>query len=263
MALLFVAFTVSAQDATPTPAPAITLPIENGQLFDTSGACAVCHANMFDEHGNNISFDTAWRATMMGNSGRDPYWRAGLRREVLVNPELSGFIQDKCATCHMPMARTTSNLVDNVPVPVFGDNGVIQVSNPLHTLAVDSISCSLCHQITPEHLGTADGNSGHYTIAGTEVDANNRIIYGPFKPDANQAAFMQLSVGGIQTQSDHIQKSELCGACHDLFTPYVDVVTHEVAPTTFQEQTPYTEWLNSDYANTKSCQTCQCRLLTA
>ena len=69
----------AAQEATPDPT-LVNLPVENGRYFDTSGLCATCHRNMVDEHGNDISFDTAWRATMMANSGRDPYWRAGLRR---------------------------------------------------------------------------------------------------------------------------------------------------------------------------------------
>lgn len=255
LALVFMAGTAAAQDATPTPAPAVMLPMENGQYFDTSGICAVCHANMFDEHGNDISFDTAWRATMMGNSGRDPYWRAGLRREVLSNPDFGDFIQDKCATCHMPMARTTVNLSTGEYLPVFGENGAIQPTSPYHNLALDSVSCTLCHQITTDHLGQREGFSGHYTIDGT-AEQTQRVMYGPFLPDAAQVAFMQASVGGVQTFSTHISSSELCASCHELYTPYFDVDTRELAPVEFQEQTPYTEWLNSDYRATQTCQDC-------
>ncbi|MBE2269866.1 MAG: hypothetical protein IAE80_16635 [Anaerolinea sp.] len=248
-AALLLPQSVQAQETVPM------LPIENGRYFDTSGVCATCHSNMFDEHGNNISFDSAWRATMMGNSGRDPYWRAGLRREVLSNPDFADFIQDKCATCHMPMARTTANLATGEYLAVFGENGAVTPGTEYHTLAVDSVSCALCHQITPEHLGTREGSSGHYVIDGTTDDLN-RVIYGPFAPNAAQAAFMQASTGGVQTQSDHVAQSELCAACHELYTPYFDVETRELAPVEFQEQTPYTEWLNSDYRNSQSCQTC-------
>jgi len=244
-----------AQEA--TPEPIVNLPVENGRYFDTSGLCATCHRNMVDEHGNDISFDTAWRATMMANSGRDPYWRAGLRREVLANPDFSAFIQDKCATCHMPMARTTANLATGQMLQVLDEGGAIQAGTEYHTLALDSVSCALCHQITDVHLGERAGQSGHYTIDGSEDQfAHARVIYGPFAPDAAQAAFMLASTGGLQTQSDHITSSELCSSCHELFTPYFNVETRELAPVTFQEQTPYTEWLNSDYSNSQSCQAC-------
>ena len=241
------------QEATPEPSPA--LPVLNGRYFDTSGVCSACHANMSDEHGNNISFDTAWRATMMANSGRDPYWRAGLRREVLENPDFGEFIQDKCATCHMPMARTTVNLATGEALQVLGEGGAIDPESEYHTLALDSVSCTLCHQITADHLGEREGFSGHYTIDGT-AEETARTMYGPFHPTASQSELMQASTGGVQTQSDHITQSELCATCHNLFTPYFDVESRELAPVEFQEQTPYTEWLNSDYRNSQSCQSC-------
>ena len=48
---------------------------------------------------------TDWRSTMMANAARDPYWQASVRREILDHPKLTAAIEDKCATCHMPMAR--------------------------------------------------------------------------------------------------------------------------------------------------------------
>jgi hypothetical protein len=257
ISLFFFAGTAAAQDATATPEPAVMLPTENGRYFATSGLCAACHANMFDEHGNDISFDTTWRATMMGNSGRDPYWRAGLRREVLSNPDFSAFIQDKCATCHMPMARTTANLSTGDVLQVFGEGGAIQPGTEYHNLALDSVSCTLCHQISNVHLGEREGQSGHYTIDGsTDEFSHARVIYGPFVPSASQSALMQSATNFTQTQSDHISSSELCASCHELFTPYFDVETRALAPVTFQEQTPYTEWLNSDYRISRTCQSC-------
>jgi len=254
--LIFLVDSAAGQDATATPTPVVmSLPMESGQYFDTSGVCATCHINMFDEHGNDISFATDWAATMMGNSGRDPYWRAGLRRETLENPDFSDFIQDKCATCHMPMARTTVNLAAGEYLQVLDEGGAIDPNSPYHLLALDSVSCTLCHQITPEHLGTREGTSGHYTIDGV-TDQLQRVIYGPFLPDATQAAFMQASTGGVQTVGDHISDSELCASCHTLYTPYFDVDTRELAPVEFQEQMPYEEWLHSDYRLNESCQTC-------
>lgn len=255
MAFVLMANPVLGQDATPTPTPLLPLPAVNGRYFDTSGICATCHANMFDEHGNNISFDAAWAATMMANSGRDPYWRAGLRRETLENPDFADFIEDKCATCHMPLARTTTNLATGEYLDVLGENGVVNPEHEYHQLALDSVSCTLCHQIGTEHLGTREGFSGHYTIDAT-AEETARVMYGPFLPDAAQSTLMQASVGAIQVKSTHIQASELCASCHELYTPYFDVDTRELAPIEFQEQTPYTEWLNSDYSASQTCQDC-------
>jgi hypothetical protein len=57
-----------------------------GKYFSGSGVCAPCHSNLRDEAGTDVSIDKAWRATMMGNSARDPFWRMVIRGEVLSNP---------------------------------------------------------------------------------------------------------------------------------------------------------------------------------
>jgi hypothetical protein len=235
---------------------AVVLFYEKGEFFATSGACASCHTNLTDSAGNNVSIDAQWRSTMMANSGRDPYWRAGLRREILVHPEFADYIQDKCATCHLPMARTTMNLNTGEYLPVFGENGALDPDSPYHALAIDSVSCTLCHQIqNNETFGTYEGFSGHYHI---DADTHNtaRTIYGPFDPDPTQITLMQSSSGYVQTQSNHIQTAELCASCHELYTPFFDVETGELADYEFPEQTPYGEWLHSDFKDTQTCQDC-------
>ena len=42
--------------------------------------------------GEDISIGWNWRATMMANSARDPYWQAGIRRETMDHPALSSAI---------------------------------------------------------------------------------------------------------------------------------------------------------------------------
>jgi hypothetical protein len=247
------------------PAPAVPQPLttapplltDRNQYFAASGVCATCHTDLTDRQGHDISFDTAWRATMMANSARDPYWRAGLRREVLSHPAEADFIQDKCATCHMPMARTTINISTDGEdyAVVFGETGLAQPDNPNHNLAMDSISCTLCHQITEAHLGTPEGDSGHYTIDQT-AGADNRTAYGPFQPESSQVAYMQTSSGFVQTHSAHVQTAELCASCHDLYTESFDATTGELRPVEFPEQMPYSEWEHSGYRETKTCQTC-------
>src|SRR5690606_37509761 len=73
--------------------------------FLTSDQCIACHSNLHTSSGEDVSIGYNWRASMMANSARDPYWHAGVRREVLDHPQAQTVIEDTCSTCHMPMSR--------------------------------------------------------------------------------------------------------------------------------------------------------------
>ena len=77
-------------------------------LFDTAHNCMACHNSLSTSAGEDISIGTAWRASMMAYSARDPYWHAAGRREVIDHPTAAADIEDECSICHMPMARTLS-----------------------------------------------------------------------------------------------------------------------------------------------------------
>jgi hypothetical protein len=188
---------------------------------------------------------------MMGNSARDPYWQASFRAEVLANPDYQEVIEDKCTTCHTPMARFTSSTSD-VMGKAFGD-GFFNAGHELHILALDGISCTLCHQISETNFGQPESYSGKYAID-ADLPAGERMTFGPFPVAETQIVIMQGASGFIPEQSLHIQESELCATCHTLYTPYLDA-TGQIAGE-FPEQTPYLEWLNSDYRETRSCQSC-------
>ncbi len=247
----------AVEEAIPTPSSTpqavdeYALPIERGEYFSASGVCTNCHKNMTDVEGIDVSFDTFWRSTMMANSSRDPYWQASVRGEVLSNPGYSDVIQDKCTTCHTPMARTTR--VFKGDVGILLDDGFLNSENDLHILAMDGISCTLCHQITSTHLGEEESFDGGYVIDSTRPKGE-RENYGPYEVSEENAILMRSSSGFTPVQQDHIQTSELCGACHTLYTPTIDN-NGEVAGL-FPEQMPYIEWLASEYTNLKSCQDC-------
>ena len=85
--------------------PGMAPPDEDPQLFTTSAACLSCHNGLVSPSGEDISIGTDWRASMMANSARDPYWQAAVRRETIDHPAAATDIEDECAACHMPMSR--------------------------------------------------------------------------------------------------------------------------------------------------------------
>lgn len=246
------AVTPTAEQTGPTSHPSLPLPTERGAFFTGSGVCTTCHTNMVDESGTDVSNGSYWRSTMMANAVRDPYWQAGVKKEILSNPDYQAIIEDKCATCHMPMAHF-SLAAQGGEGKIF-DNGFLDRGNDLHNLAMDGVSCTVCHQIQETNLGQTESFSGHFQIDTTRP-SGERLLYGPYPPAKALVRVMQGSSGFIPTQGSHLKRSELCATCHTLYTPTIDVDTGEIVGE-FPEQTPYLEWLNSDYRETQTCQDC-------
>ena len=222
--------------------------------FVGSGNCAVCHTNLQDQSGQDVSIDTHWRSTMMANSAKDPLWQAKVSSEVLRNPALQSVIEEKCATCHMPMARTQAK-AQGTPVKILGEDGFLNETHPLHDLAMDGVSCTACHQITDTNLGQQASFSGGYSID-TSTQSPDRLIYGPFAaPFTNQ---MRNNLGFTPVEGVHTTQSGLCGVCHNLETPYVDASGNVLG--TFPEQMTYLEWEHSQFNSTapegRECQEC-------
>jgi len=223
----------------------LSLPVVQGELFAGSGVCAACHMNMADDSGADVSLDAAWRSTLMANSARDPYWQAVLRAEVVRQPEQRSEIEDLCATCHMPMARFTEAASGN-PAAIL-DDGLLNPDHPLHVLAMDGVSCTLCHQIRPDNLGYVESYNGQFQID-TELDPGKRVIYGPYSAAQDLAEYMELGAGYVPVQGLHLAESELCGTCHTLFLANGGFE--------FPLQTTYFEWYYSDHRSSQSCQDC-------
>ena len=229
-----------------------SLAIEVGELFSTSGSCAVCHTNLTDDSGDDVSIDSFWRATMMANAARDPYWQAAVSAEVLDLPDLADAIQEKCSTCHMPIAHTTAADMGETGV-MFGEEGFLNPENDLYSFAMDGVSCTVCHQIREEGLGTEATFSGGFNID-SELRSPDRVIFGPFKTGDGLAKIMQSSSGYRPIQGLHLSRSALCASCHTLYTSYVDA-SGQIAGE-FPEQVPFFEWYYSSYRRTQTCQDC-------
>src|SRR5579863_8183262 len=71
--------------------------------FPISSHCLGCHNNLKTAKGQDVSIGSAWRASIMANSARDPYWQASVRREALDHASAASSIENECATCHMPV----------------------------------------------------------------------------------------------------------------------------------------------------------------
>ena len=213
------------------------LPLTYNDLFAGSGTCLTCHNDQVNSQGESISIITDWRSTMMANSARDPFWRAKVSHEGLVNPNHKEELENVCTRCHAPTGNENAQFLGQGNYSIAA-----MIDDPL---ALDGVQCTVCHQITEESLGNYSGTFGIGT---------NHIVWGPYEnPFTNP---MIMEVGYTPTHSNHITDSRLCAGCHTLITNSVD---NNGSPTgnQFVEQAVYHEWRNSSYsANNESCQSC-------
>jgi len=223
-------------------------------LFTPSENCVACHNVLTTPSGEDVSIGATWRSTMMANSGRDPYWQAAVRRETIDHPMQADDIQAECAACHMPMLQKVSKAAGR-RTDVFAQLPINRKDDSaLHKLAADGVSCTVCHQISNEGLGTRDNFNANFTMRPTPADGN-RVIFGPFQIDAGRKTIMRSVTGFQQMQATHIQESEVCATCHTLYTE-VRTQTGQVVGA-FPEQMNFQEWQHSSYSQGQNAQACQ------
>jgi hypothetical protein len=223
-------------------------------LFTHSDNCLACHNTLLSPDGEDVSIGATWRSTMMANSARDPYWQAAVRRETIDHPKRSADIQNECSACHMPMAQKIAHAAGGkgevfTHLPVAGPGG-----SELQRLASDGISCTVCHQIAPDRLGTRESFNANFTLLPTRADGT-RTIFGPYQVDRGRQSIMRSVTGFVQSEATHIKQSELCASCHTLITeafgPNGEVIG------SLPEQMNYQEWQHSAFrTEERSCQSC-------
>src|SRR5262245_29581083 len=185
-------------------------------MFRTSDRCVACHNGMKTKSGEDYSIGVDWRASIMANSSRDPYWQGSVRRETIDHPSASAEIQDECSHCHMPMAYYEAHS-QGKKQEVFS-HLAFDPDKRGDSTAADGVSCSICHQISKQNLGTRASFVGNFMI--DPPDAQGRHSeHGPYDIDAGHKRVMQSSTAGfIPGEAEHIRDSALCATCHTLYT---------------------------------------------
>ncbi len=223
--------------------------------FAKSSDCALCHSYsnaasaMRDGKNRNVAPFDLWSGSMMANSAVDPYWKAAVSAEVVATPSQKPHIEEVCSRCHAPMAAPISTSPDGKVLAFLRDD------HAKAALSKDGVSCTVCHQISSENLGTDASFTGGFQFN------KKSEIYGPH---ANPVTMpMQRHVGFTPTKADHILSSAMCATCHTVITESFDkqgTATHAH----LHEQVPYLEWRNSSFndevdsnkATARSCQSC-------
>lgn len=243
-------------------------------VFTQAETCTLCHRASGlgdipavmrhpDEQGEDVSSSYQWRHSMMALAFDDPYFQAKMQDEINVFPGIAGFIEDKCLTCHSSMGRThahqtgSSLTQDNCGL-VDGCYRYDQAVTEMQSR--EGVSCTLCHQMKADLLGTSASFSGGYQIA-EAGDLDAYTIYGPYQnPHPGGSSAMQSNSGYTPLFGLHMSSSDHCASCHTLYTPSINVETGQLTGNQFLEQGPYFEWQNSIYATGQAqeqqCQDC-------
>lgn len=221
-------------------------------LFTHSENCVACHNNLSAPDGEDVSIGAAWRSTIMANAARDPYFRASVRRETIDRSVRSREIQDECAACHVPTAQKIAHAQRRLTTVLHDPGGPRPDADD--PLAQDGVTCTVCHQISSDGLGTASSFNGNFRLRPPRADGIRDVI-GPFAVDTGRHTIMRSVTGFEQVDAPHVRQSELCATCHTLITEALDKDGRVIG--SLPEQMNYQEWRHSAfYGEGRGCQSC-------
>jgi hypothetical protein len=222
-------------------------------MFAPSSECLACHNNLVGPSGEDVSIGSSWRGSMMANSARDPYMLASVRREMIDHARHASDIEDECATCHAPAAQKIAHPAGE-KARIFAHLASVTTGTPLDALAVDGVTCTVCHQIAPDRLGTRESFNGNFVVSPPRPDGRRRA-FGPFAVDEGRRRLMHSVTNFEQEQAAHVRESELCATCHTLITEALGPDGRVIG--SLPEQMNYQEWRHSSFFEEgRSCQSC-------
>lgn len=195
----------------PTPAPSSSAGV--GQQEPKH--CGSCHPNHYRD----------WEGSMHAYASVDPVYRAMVRKSLA---DTEGRLNQFCLECHQPMA-TRSNLL-----PLQEVNGVVTVDLEQPDFRVQQgVVCTSCH--TMSHINETQN---------ARFETSNTTFFGPTGSAAANAAH-PMEASPLFT--DPLQKSMLCGTCHDVLNP-----------NNARLESTFSEWYASDYnaPGSENQQTC-------
>jgi mono/diheme cytochrome c family protein len=252
LASLLLAITLRAQGPPAAREGDRPNPHAGAALFSHSDNCIACHNNLSSPAGEDVSIGTAWRSTIMANAARDPYFYASVRRETLDHSSRSREIQDECAACHVPMAQKAAHSQGRLATLL--PDAAAPEPDGHDRVARDGVSCTVCHQIASDGLGTISSFNGNFRLPPVRPDGV-RDVFGPFAVDTGRRTIMRSATGFEQVEAAHVRQSELCATCHTLITTAYDREGRVIG--SLPEQMNYQEWRHSAfYGERRSCQTC-------
>jgi mono/diheme cytochrome c family protein len=248
-----------------------TQPDPSGAMLEpvvTSQTCVICHGEYLPEN-PDPTFEEPWDgwvASLMAQSARDPVWHAAL---AIANQD-ANLAGEYCIRCHAPGAwlagRSSSGTTEEFIVEGFTDD-------------FDGVNCHFCHRAVNPMLEPDSPPEDEQILADLEfppadLRGNGRFVIDPEDvrrgPYQDIAEDPNMNIHGVPViYSPAHRRSELCAACHDVRNPlylktedgnYVPVDPengHDFGqphPTQnpndmFAEQTTYSEWAASDFAN--------------
>ncbi len=219
----------------------------------------------------NLSPYGEWRYSMMGLSGRDPIFFSQLETERTLHPELADQIDNKCLSCHGVMGQRQftddhkNGLFTHKMMEATPDNPQLARFATYGGLGRDGVSCMVCHRILPDGLGTPETYTGQFKVSQKPDE-----IFGPFEDVITLPMKNALGLTPLKTKDDQIRTAALCGSCHTVNVPVLNV-DQKYPPDAISnpqkiahEQTTYFEWRNSIYSDemkpvpptAKTCQNC-------
>ncbi|RMF82468.1 MAG: hypothetical protein D6744_06050, partial [Planctomycetota bacterium] len=168
--------------------------------------CELCHG-YFDPATEPLR---PWQASLMGQAGRDPLFRAAL---TIANQDAS-FAGDLCLRCHTP-----AGWLEGRSTPTDG--------SALIAKDFEGVSCNVCHRVVDPVPRDDYEPNDPLAVDRDILDALDEL---PLQPnsgnyvidpyDRRRGPYDLLDFGlHAWLQSPYVRQSAFCGTCHDVSNP--------------------------------------------